>query len=115
MEGMKIETLSALFKSLSEPIRIRIIYLLMQKGELCVCDIVDALGLSQALVSRHLAYLRRNNLVQARQQGVWVHYQITQEGSHDLTNLFTFLDEQAALITECQNDIVRLEKASDCC
>jgi DNA-binding transcriptional ArsR family regulator len=67
------------------------------------------------VVSRHLAYLRRNDLVQTRQDGIWVHYQLALEGRSDLKNLFTFLREQAAAIPECQQDLSRLEKATGCC
>ncbi|VAW79486.1 Arsenical resistance operon repressor [hydrothermal vent metagenome] len=71
---MKTESLAALFKTLSEPVRLRIVYLLLESGELCVCDLVDTLGLSQSVVSRHLAYLRNNGLVTTRREGVWVYY-----------------------------------------
>ncbi|MBL4606355.1 MAG: helix-turn-helix transcriptional regulator [Pseudomonadales bacterium] len=115
MPVMQVDNLASLFKALSEPVRVRIVYLLLQKGELCVCDIVDALALSQAVVSRHLAYLRRNNLVQARQDGVWVHYQLALEGGNDFTSLFGFLRDQAAAISECKQDLIRLEKVTSCC
>lgn len=73
---MNTESLAALFKTLSEPVRLRIIYLLLKAGELCVCDLVETLELSQSVVSRHLAYLRNNGLVSTRREGVWVYYQI---------------------------------------
>lgn len=76
MSYMNTESLAALFKTLSEPVRLRITYLLLQAGELCVCDLVETLGLSQSVVSRHLAYLRNNGLVTTRREGVWVHYRI---------------------------------------
>ena len=60
---------AALFKALSEPVRLRIIYMMLQRGELCVCDIVDSLELSQSVVSRHLAYLRNGGLVSTRRDG----------------------------------------------
>ncbi|HGX94117.1 MAG TPA: metalloregulator ArsR/SmtB family transcription factor [Candidatus Tenderia sp.] len=73
---MNTESLAALFKTLSEPVRLRITYLLLKAGELCVCDLVETLELSQSVVSRHLAYLRNNGLVSTRREGVWVHYRI---------------------------------------
>ncbi|NOX76252.1 MAG: metalloregulator ArsR/SmtB family transcription factor [Gammaproteobacteria bacterium] len=78
MPDMTTETLAALFKTLSEPVRLRIVYLLLETGELCVCDLVETLGLSQSVVSRHLAYLRNNGLVSTRREGVWVHYRIVE-------------------------------------
>ncbi|NMC48174.1 MAG: transcriptional regulator, partial [Desulfovibrio sp.] len=43
-------------KALSDPTRLRVIRLL-DRGEMCVCDVMAALGLPQSRVSRHLAYL----------------------------------------------------------
>jgi ArsR family transcriptional regulator len=45
-------------------------------GELCVCELTHALGLSQPKVSRHLAYLRDAGVVADRRQGVWVYYRL---------------------------------------
>jgi len=73
---MDTGSLAALFKTLSEPVRLRIVYLLLKEGELCVCDLVETLELSQSVVSRHLAYLRNNGLVSARREGVWVYYRV---------------------------------------
>ncbi|MBL1259012.1 MAG: helix-turn-helix transcriptional regulator [Thiotrichaceae bacterium] len=73
---MDTQSLAALFKTLSEPVRLRITYLLLEKGELCVCDLVETLELPQSVVSRHLAYLRNNGLVTTRREGIWVYYQI---------------------------------------
>lgn len=73
---MDIDDYASLFKCLSEPVRLRILFLLLDKGELCVCDIVDTLGLSQSVVSRHLAYLRNNDLLSTRREGVWIYYQV---------------------------------------
>ncbi|OUS17694.1 hypothetical protein A9Q88_02770 [Gammaproteobacteria bacterium 50_400_T64] len=73
---MNTDEYSSLFKCLSEPVRLRILFLLLDKGELCVCDIVDTLGLSQSVVSRHLAYLRNNSLLSTRRAGVWVYYKV---------------------------------------
>jgi len=67
---MDTQSLAALFKTLPEAVRLRIIYLLLEKGELCVCDLVNTLELSQSVVSRHLAYLRNNDLASTPREGV---------------------------------------------
>lgn len=74
---MEITDYATLFKALSEPVRLRILHLLLEKSELCVCDIVDTLELSQSVVSRHLAYLRNAGLLSTRREGVWIYYQVT--------------------------------------
>ena len=55
--------------------RLRILHLL-RDGELCVCDLVETIGVPQPKVSRHLAYLRRAELVLARKEGLWSYYKL---------------------------------------
>lgn len=45
-------------------------------GELCVCELVEALGDSQPKVSRHLALLRNRSLLHDRRRGQWVFYSL---------------------------------------
>ena len=45
--------------------------------ELCVCDFVGALGLSQSKASRHLRYLYHAGLVKDRREGLWMHYRLS--------------------------------------
>ena len=64
------------FRAFSDRTRLRILNLL-GSGELCVCDLIGVLGVPQAKVSRHLAYLRRAGLVRARKDGPWSYYTLT--------------------------------------
>lgn len=70
-----ISVLEGLFKGFADPTRIRILNLLAA-GELCVCDLVALLRLSQPTVSRHLAYLRRAGLVAARPALQFTYYRL---------------------------------------
>jgi len=106
---MDTESLAALFKTLSEPVRLRIAYLLLEKGELCVCDLVETLELSQSVVSRHLAYLRNNNLVTTRREGVWVYYRITKCCCEPL---FEYIRQSGEKNSEMQADVARLDAVS---
>ncbi len=65
-----------LFQILSDPTRLRILALLAARDELCVCDLTQALKLSQPMISRHLAQLRAAELVRDRRDGVWIHYHL---------------------------------------
>ncbi len=65
-----------LFKQLSDATRLRCLMLLIAEGELCVCELTHALGLSQPKISRHLAHLRQADLVQDRRVGQWIHYRL---------------------------------------
>lgn len=68
-----------LFTSLSNEIRLRCLVLLQLEGELCVCELTHALGLSQPMISRHLALLRDAGLVSDRRAGQWIYYRIHTE------------------------------------
>ncbi len=68
-----------LCKALTQPARLRILALL-GKGERCVCDLVEVLGMPQSTVSRHLAVLRNAGWVSERRQGVWMYYRIADDG-----------------------------------
>ena len=75
-----------LFKTLSDPTRLRLLNLLAG-GEVCVCDLHDTLGLDQPKVSRHLALMRRAGLVEARRNGKWMHYQLAKHGDPLVRNV----------------------------
>ena len=74
----RLEALETLFKALADRTRLRILALLA-KGEVCVCDINEALNIPQPTASRHLAYLRRSGLVLDRREGLWVYYRIAEQ------------------------------------
>jgi len=65
---------NTLFSALSNEIRLRSLILLQLQGELCVCELTHALGLSQPMISRHLALLRDAGLVSDRRAGQWIYY-----------------------------------------
>jgi len=61
------------FRAFADATRLRLLNLLLE-GEQCVCDLCAVLEEIQPKVSRHLAYLRRAGLVQARSDGKWKYY-----------------------------------------
>ena len=73
---MKLKESRKVFSALADETRLRILSLL-GVGELCVCDIIKILKVPQSKVSRHLAYLRRAGLVEARKEGLWMHYRLS--------------------------------------
>lgn len=64
------------FKIMADPLRLKMILMLQHHGELCVCQFVDATGMSQPKVSRHLAQLREYGLLADRKDQRWVYYRI---------------------------------------
>src|SRR6202046_2457820 len=67
--------LVTLFAALADPTRLRLLNL-MNGREVCVCYFVEILRQGQPKISRHLAYLRRAGIVEARREGKWMHYRI---------------------------------------
>ncbi|MDU9394027.1 MULTISPECIES: metalloregulator ArsR/SmtB family transcription factor [Pseudomonas] len=65
-----------LFKSLADETRARATLLIVEHGELCVCELMCALADSQPKISRHLAQLRGAGVLLDRRQGQWVYYRI---------------------------------------
>ena len=65
------------YKNLAEETRLKIMLLTFIEEELCVCEYVEALGLSQPKVSRHLAQLRKFGLLTDRRAGKWVFYSLS--------------------------------------
>jgi ArsR family transcriptional regulator len=65
-----------LLKLLADGTRLRSLMLLLQEGELCVCELTYAIGEIQPKISRHLASLRNFQVVTVRRAGQWIYYQI---------------------------------------
>lgn len=68
--------LTQLFQLLSDETRLRILSLIQHEDELCVCELVHALGLIQPKISRHLATLRDAGVLLDRRQGQWIYYRL---------------------------------------
>lgn len=70
-----LEALTRVYAALADPTRLRILSLLGD-GDICVCHIHASLDVPQPTASRHLAYLRKSGLVEARRDGIWMHYKL---------------------------------------
>jgi ArsR family transcriptional regulator len=71
-----MRTLTRVFKALSDETRLQMVALLLQEGELCVCDFVDVLGVTQSKASRHLRHLVNAGLLDDRRDGTWVYFRL---------------------------------------
>ena len=74
------------FKALSDPTRLRIFLLLLEK-DLCVCELTYVLDMSQSRVSHQLRLLRDADLVEDKRDGRWIIYAIPQSARKDLEPL----------------------------
>lgn len=73
--GDLVDKLSDVLKALSDETRLRILNILYEK-ELCVCDIMETLQISQAKASRHLIYMKNSGLLKDRRSAQWVYYSL---------------------------------------
>lgn len=75
-----MRTLTQTTQALADESRLRILGLLATEsvaaGELCVCQIIDVLGLAPSTISKHLALLRQADLIEGRKEGRWMHYRL---------------------------------------
>lgn len=70
----------AITKALSDENRVRVL-LMLREGELCLCQIIEVLGLAPSTVSKHVELLRRAGLVSRRKEGRWHYYQLAGRGA----------------------------------
>ena len=110
----QIEAIERLFQALGDSTRLRILGLLLT-GEVCVCDIHDTLKISQPKASRHLAYLRRAGLVDARRDGLWIYYRLADTNEPLVETVRQAVTHTLSHIHSVRKDASRLEKKTGCC
>jgi ArsR family transcriptional regulator len=71
-----VEELVAIARTLGDTTRIRIVAAL-RKGEICVCELVDALDISQSSLSTHLQMCRQVGVVTTRKESRWIYYSLS--------------------------------------
>jgi ArsR family transcriptional regulator len=74
-----MDTHVELFQALGDATRLRLVNLLTQTGEVCVCELVDAVELPQYNVSRHLQILLKAGWLEDRKVGKWVYYRVARD------------------------------------
>ena len=101
-----------LFRALADRTRLRLISLIGYQ-EVCVCFLVEILKTSQPKISRHLAYLRRAQIVAARREGKWMHYRLTEPPDEHASRIFREVRASLTEHPEFQRDREKLEQV--CC
>lgn len=77
-------SLVQIYQCLCDETRLRILHLL-REGELCVCHFQEILNEPQVKISKHLAYLKKNGLVESRKEANWVIYSLPAKPSRELS------------------------------
>jgi ArsR family transcriptional regulator len=82
------EANATLFKALADPARVRIVNLLARTdGPVCVCELIEPLGLAQATVSHHLKKLTDAGLLDREERGKWAYFSINSEAMARVASL----------------------------
>jgi ArsR family transcriptional regulator len=87
----EVDATARLFRVLGDPARIRILNALATNGEpVCVCHLVEPLGLTQPTVSHHLKTLTDAGLLDREQRGKWAYFSLRPEAAERLASLLDF-------------------------
>ena len=78
-QSFHFNKMSDLFKLLGNETRLKIIYLIKNENDICVCDLSDILGLSVSAISQQLNKLKQGNILKSRKEGQTIYYSV----SHD--------------------------------
>ncbi len=75
-------------------VRLKILYLLEEEGEVCPCDISDILGMSIPAISQHLRKMKDGNIIKARRSGQTIFYSLKEEHLKILIPFFKYINQQ---------------------
>ena len=84
------EKRTAEIKAFCDENRVKILKLLLS-GEKCACKLLEALNITQPTLSHHMKILCDSGIVNARKEGKWTHYSISQEGIEEAQKYLDFL------------------------
>jgi ArsR family transcriptional regulator len=105
---------SALFELLCDSTRRRVLALLLEQREICVCRLVGALDLPQPKVSRHLAAMREAGLLVARRKGTWILYRFDPQVPGWAMRVVGMMGEGARVEPQFAMDSKRLSQLELC-
>ena len=97
-------------KALADKSRLRAL-MLLRHGELCVCQIIEVLGLAPSTVSKHMSLLRQAGLVDARKEGRWIHYRLAgRDASPAVQEAQAFVKRHLEEVSQTHQDDATLQK-----
>lgn len=95
-----------ILKALADETRLRI-FAQMLKGDMCVCEIEECLGLTQSNASRHLTVLKKAGVLDSYKKAQWAYYKVSESFAIDNEELFAYLQRRLANIpcyqVDCEN------------
>jgi ArsR family transcriptional regulator len=113
-----VQEFNNLGQAIADPTRVRILSALL-RAELCVCELVDALEVSQSTLSSHLQVLRQIGMVSTRKEGRWVYYSLEKRKAALMNALFSLIQKDVGpdpgLLRDAQRIDRRLAMREDGC
>lgn len=103
---------TAIFASLSNETRLRCLYLTARHDEVCVCEVVDALGIPQPTISKGFKALKEAGLVRDRRDANWIYYRLNDAVPEWVTDVIESTIEGLSKATPYVDDEVRFEKSA---
>lgn len=107
-------------KALSDEGRVRVMMVLKDR-ELCVCQLIEVLGLAPSTVSKHMSILKQARLVESRKEGRWIYYSRNAAGDAHVAEALAWLDESLDGDAQVKADakqlkaILKLDPETLCC
>ncbi len=96
-------------RALADESRVRIL-LALERGELCVCQIIELLDLAPSTISKHMALLKQARLVRSRKDGRWIYYRLAGEASSPVSQAIEWVCGSLKQAPEIIRDRTQLEK-----
>lgn len=107
-------------KALSDANRVRALMLLTD-GPLCVCQIIEMLGLAASTTSKHMSILRQAGLLEAQKEGRWMHYRLPSKGApkqirKGLQWVISSLEDDSQILKDKKNlkQLLKVDKEELC-
>ena len=95
-------------KALSDQNRVRALAALKER-ELCVCQIIELLGLAPSTVSKHMSILRNARLVECSKEGLWMHYRLPDRPSPQIRKVLEWVCGSLESNQTARKDSIRLK------
>lgn len=94
------------FKAISDETRLMIIDML-SCGEMCACDILERLSISQSTLSYHMKILADSGLVRAKRDGTWMRYTLNKERIEAVLEFFTIItnEKEDCICKKCKDNV----------
>jgi len=106
-------------KALADQNRVRLL-LALEGKELCVCQLVEMLGLAPSTVSKHISVLRNARLVECHKEGLWVYYALPENPDKEIRDVLSWvsssLSDDEIINKDCQKlrKIIKMDISKIC-